>query len=110
SAKNNKIWVNTALLSFAFILIGYSSYTIALIRSNYNPPINENDPSDVLGFTYYLKREQYGSRPLMYGPVFSSRLTQIDQGQPNYKVGKDKYEIYDYSPEYTWQGEMLLPR
>ena len=110
SAKKNKVWVNTALLSFAFILVGYSSYTIALIRSNYNPPINENDPSDVLGFTYYLKREQYGSRPLMYGPIFSSRLTQIERGAPNYKVGKDSYEIYDYSPEYTWSGEMLLPR
>jgi hypothetical protein len=110
SVKKNKVWVNTALLSFAFILIGYSTYTIALIRSNYNPPINENDPSDVLGFTYYLKREQYGSRPLLYGPVFSSRLTQIERGQANYKVGKDSYEIYDYSPSYKWQGEMLLPR
>lgn len=110
TAKTGKVWVNTALLSFAFILVGYSTYTVALIRSNYNPPINENDPSDVLGFTYYLKREQYGSRPLMYGPVFSSRLTAIDRGAPSYKMGEENYEIYDYTPEYTWANEMLLPR
>ncbi len=112
TAKKGKVVWNTALLAFAFILIGYSTYTIALIRSNYNPPINENDPSDVLNFTYYLKREQYGSRPLMYGPIYTSKLANIERGQPNYKVGKDKYEIYDYTPEYVWdkQGQMLLPR
>lgn len=103
---------NTVLISFAFILIGFSSYSIALIRSNFNPPINENDPSDVLNFTSYLKREQYGSRPLLYGPVFSAQLTDIKQGAPIYKEGEKKYEIYDYAPEYEWdsQGKMLLPR
>ncbi|WP_341225286.1 DUF2723 domain-containing protein [uncultured Arcticibacterium sp.] len=110
SGKNSKVWVNTALISFAFILVGYSTYSLALIRSNYNPPINENDPSDVLSFTYYLKREQYGSRPLTYGPIYTSKLTAINKGTPNYKMGEDKYEIYDYSPEYVWGGKMLLPR
>lgn len=110
SGKNSKVWVNTALISFAFILVGYSTYSLALIRSNYNPPINENDPSDVLSFTYYLKREQYGSRPLTYGPIYNSRLTAINKGTPSYKMGEDKYEIYDYSPEYVWGGQMLLPR
>ncbi|MGR3809309.1 protein O-mannosyl-transferase family [Jiulongibacter sp. NS-SX5] len=110
TSKTGKVWVNTALLSFAFILVGYSTYTIALVRSNYNPPINENDPSDVLGFTYYLKREQYGSRPLTYGPIFSSKLTAIDRGAPSYKMGEEKYEIYDYTPQYSWANEMLLPR
>ncbi|UBM59672.1 DUF2723 domain-containing protein [Marinilongibacter aquaticus] len=110
SSRNKKVMINTALISFAFILIGYSSYTIALIRSNYNPPINENDPSDVLGFTYYLKREQYGSRPLMYGPIYSSKLMAIDKGTANYKVGHGEYEIYDYTPSYKWSNQMLLPR
>ena len=103
---------NTALLSFAFVLIGYSSYTIALIRSNYNPPINENNPSNVLNYVSYLKREQYGSRPLLYGPVFTGKLESIENGEPIYKMGKDKYEIYDYKPTYIWgaNSESLLPR
>jgi hypothetical protein len=103
---------NTALLSFAFVLIGYSSYTIALIRSNYNPPINENNPSNVLNYVSYLKREQYGSRPLLYGPVFTGKLESIENGEPIYKMTKDKYEVYDYKPTYIWgaNSESLLPR
>ena len=110
--QHQKAIASTILLSFAFVLIGYSTYTIALIRSNYNPPINENNPSSVLNFTYYLKREQYGSRPLLYGPIYTAQLTAINKGEPNYKVGKDKYEAYDYNPEYVWDqnGKMLLPR
>lgn len=112
TGQQGKVIANTALLSFAFILIGYSTYTIALIRSSYNPPINENDPSNVLNYVSYLKREQYGSRPLLYGPVYTTQLTAITQGEPMYKMGKDKYEIYDYASEYTWdpKGQMLLPR
>lgn len=103
---------NTALLSFAFVLIGYSSYTIALIRSNYNPPINENNPSNVLNYVSYLKREQYGSRPLLYGPVFTGKLESIENGDPVYKMSNGKYEIYDYKPTYIWgaNSESLLPR
>lgn len=110
--KHNKALQNTILLCFAFILIGFSSYTIALIRSNFNPPLNENNPSNVLNFTSYLKRDQYGSRPLVYGPIYSAQLTAIEQGTPNYIERNGKYEIYDYSPEYVWdsRGKMLLPR
>jgi Protein of unknown function (DUF2723) len=112
SQKHNKPVLNTALLAFSFVLIGYSTYTIALIRSNYNPPINENNPSDVLNFTYYLKREQYGSRPLFYGPIYTAELQAVNKGDATYKVGKDKYEIIDYAPDYVWSenGKMLLPR
>jgi hypothetical protein len=114
--KKGKVIANTALLSFAFILIGYSTYTIALIRSNYNPPINENNPSNTLNYVSYLKREQYGSRPLLYGPVFSSQLTGITRNtsEPLYKIDNKngKYAIYDYKPSYEWMAgsQMILPR
>jgi len=64
SIKNNKYVLNTALLGLAFIMIGYSSYTMVVIRSNFNPPIDENNPEEIISFVSYLKREQYGSRPL----------------------------------------------
>lgn len=100
--KKGMVIANTALISFAFVLIGYSSYTIALIRSNYNPPINENNPSNVLNYVSYLKREQYGSRPLLYGPVFTGKLESIENGEPIYKMGKNSYDVYDYKPTYVW--------
>lgn len=84
------IW-NTLLLSSAFILIGYASYAIIVIRSNYDTPIDENDPSDVMSFVSYLKREQYGSRPLLYGQYFTARLIDIKEGAMN--TGREKINM-----------------
>ncbi len=107
--KQNEI-LNTALLGFAFILIGYASYGLILIRSNANTPIDENNPEDVMSFVSYLKREQYGDRPLIYGRTFSSERTSAEQTDPMYRKGKDKYEIYDYKTEATYSDEMFLTR
>ena len=39
------------------LLIGYSSFAILVIRSNSNPPIDENNPEDAVGLLSYLKRD-----------------------------------------------------
>lgn len=110
SQINNKPILNTFLLSTTFILIGYCSYATIVIRSNFNPPINENAPRDVMTFVSYLKREQYGSRPLMFGPTFTSQPIDIKYGAPLYKKGKDKYEIADRKFEYVYDHETFFPR
>ncbi|TAE92475.1 MAG: DUF2723 domain-containing protein, partial [Runella slithyformis] len=112
SAQKEKVLLNTALLSFAFVLIGYSTYILVLVRSNFNPPINENDPSDVISYVSYLKREQYGSRPLLYGPVFTGRPIDSERGEPIYKKANGKYVIADYRPEYIYEKsqQTLFPR
>ena len=46
SQVKEKVLLNTSLLSLTFILIGYSSYSLVLIRSNFNPPIDENNPEN----------------------------------------------------------------
>jgi hypothetical protein len=107
--KKAKPVLNTLLLSSAFILIGYASYAIIVIRSNYDTPIDENDPSDVMSFVSYLKREQYGSRPLLYGQYFTARLIDIKQGAPEYRKGKDKYEISDYKRELVYEPNQQTP-
>ena len=56
------------------LLIGYSSFAILVIRSNSNPPIDENNPEDAVGLLSYLKREQYGSWPIVYGQYFNAKL------------------------------------
>jgi hypothetical protein len=112
SQKKRKPLLNTALLAVTFILIGYSSYSIVLIRSNFNPPINENDPSDVMSFVRYLKREQYGTRPLLYGPYFTARFEGIEEGEPVYRKGKERYELVDHklAAVYSKQDQTILPR
>lgn len=112
SIRHNLRYLNTALLCFVFILIGYSSYLIIPIRSAYDPTIDENDPENIVSFVSYLKREQYGDRPLLYGPQFTAEVIDQKQGDPRYIKGKDKYEIVDYKiePVYDPQGMSLLPR
>jgi hypothetical protein len=112
SQLKQKPILNTFLLATAFILIGYSSYALIVIRSNFDTPINQNDPSDVMSFVRYLKREQYGSRPLLYGQYFTAQVVGYDEGEPVYVKGKDKYEIADrrVSYKYSPKDQTPLPR
>ncbi len=104
--------LNTFLLAFAFILIGYSSYTLVVVRANYNPPINENNPSDPISFVSYLKREQYGSRPLLSGQYYDAQVVDVVEGDPIYRKGKDRYDLIDRKISYKYDPARttILPR
>ena len=112
SQKQGRLVLNTSLLSLAFILIGYSTYSIVLIRSAYDPPIDENDPETLISFVSYLKREQYGSRPLLYGQYFTADLITQEEGAPIYEKGDDKYIVSDYKleNEYDPKASTIFPR
>jgi len=82
------------------LLIGYSSFAILVVRSNANPPIDENNPEDAVGLLSYLKREQYGSWPIVYGQHFNAKLDSREpyiDGNPIYAKdeNKGKYVIID---------------
>jgi hypothetical protein len=113
--KDNLRILNIILLSFAFIIIGYSSYGLILIRSNFNPPIDENDPENIISFVSYLKREQYGDRPLFSGPYFTAGYPiDAEQGAPMYrkddKLGQ--YIVFDHKMNYIYDPKhmTLFPR
>ena len=102
----NSVW------AFVFIVIGYASYGIIVVRATHEPPLNENDPSNAISMVSYLKREQYGDRPLLFGPVYNSQATRQTKGAPIYIKGKDRYEVYSYKVdnEYPSSEKVLLPR
>ena len=112
SIKHKKPLLNTSLLAFTFILIGYSSYSLILIRSRYNPPIDENNPETLINFVSYLKREQYGSRPLAYGQYFTAELTAQEEGDPIYEKGEEEYIVTDYKLVNTYDPKKstIFPR
>jgi len=70
SIRKGKVILNTAILATCFILLGYSSFTMVLLRANANPSLNNNDPENVFSFLGYLSREQYESEPLIKGQYF----------------------------------------
>lgn len=94
--KQGKVILNTIILCFAAILLGYSSFAVILIRSNANPPMDENNPENAFTLLSYLNREQYGDRPLFNGHSFN---TPLDAQQP-YKDGKPVYYQDQKSGEY----------
>jgi hypothetical protein len=117
--KNNKAIWNTAILGFTVLLIGYSSFAILVVRSNANPPIDENNPEDAVGLLSYLKREQYGSWPIVYGHYFNAKLDNKKpylDGNPVYEKDekKGKYVIIDKRkntiPNYAKRHKTIFPR
>jgi len=63
-------------------------------------------------FVSYLKREQYGSRPLVFGPYFTASPIAVEEGAPIYKKGKDRYEIKDRKFDYVYEpgSQTIMPR
>ena len=112
SQEKEKVTLNVSLLSLTFILIGYSSYSLVLIRSNYNPPIDENNPENILNFISYLKREQYGYRPLFKGQYFDADVIKQEETGVSYKKGIDKYEIKEKKFSYVYDDKRttIFPR
>jgi len=90
--KYKRVLLNTAVLSFVFILIGYSSFFLLIIRSNENTPINENSPEDAISLLSYLNREQYGTWPKLYGQYYTAPAVDYKDAKPQYirdkKAGK----------------------
>ncbi|MBA9076927.1 glycosyltransferase family 117 protein [Rufibacter quisquiliarum] len=110
--KTGNRTLHTALVSFIFVLIGYSSYLIIPIRSGYDPTIDENDPENIVSFVSYLKREQYGDRPLLFGPQYNAEPIDQKEGGAQYIKGKDKYIEVGRKVEavYDSKDKVLLPR
>lgn len=89
--KIAKALINMIVLCFAFLVIGYSSYSMILIRSAANPPIDMNDPENPFTLLSYLNREQYGDNPLIYGQYFYAKMVDVKKGDMQYRQEGDKY-------------------
>ncbi len=116
TAQKGKVLWNTVVLSFTFILIGYSSFFMLVIRANANPPINENEPSNAISLLSYLNREQYGDWPLLYGPYYNAPVIGYEDGTPVYHKDnkKGKYVVIndrkDSEPIFHKDFMTVFPR
>ena len=116
--KGKVLW-NTVLLCFSVIIIGYSTYSVILIRSAANPPMDENNPENVFSLLSYLNREQYGSAPFLSGQFYNTPLDSREpfvEGKTVYYQNKEtgKYEATNKGekdkPNYDEKASGFFPR
>jgi len=110
--KKGMVTANTAILSVMMLLIGYSAYTLTVVRSIANPPMDESNPDNVFALQSYLNREQYGDRPLFYGQYYNAEYVGKEDGDKVYYQGKEKYEVIGRKSiaEYDPKMSGLFPR
>ena len=108
--QQKKVFLNTALLCFTMIVIGFSLFSIVIIRSSAKTPTNEYQPDNPFTLVRYLGREQYGSNPLIYGQYFDAPY-DIEATKYWAPLG-DKYINADGPGDviYDASGKMLFPR
>ena len=108
--KKQKRFLNTALLCFTTIIIGFSVFSIDIIRSCAKTPTNEYQPDNAFTLVRYLSREQYGSTPLLYGQYYDA---PFELKTSKYWAPLDgKYKKVDgpVDAKYLSEGKMLFPR
>ena len=110
--KNRKPLLHTIFLGITVILIGYSSFSLVVIRSLANPPMDQNSPDNVFSLLYYLNREQYGNRPLLHGQYYNAPVTGDKEGRPAYIKQDGRYVSARQSFSYNYDSRFktLFPR
>ncbi len=116
----NKTWAaQTLIVCTMMSMVGFSTIGVILVRANADPPINMNRPSDPIRLLSYVNREQYGERPLFYGPNFDAspidneveqRYGQVVKEENGKKVAKYEYTDEKLSYKYKASDKGLFPR
>lgn len=101
--------MNTGMLCLVFVMLGFSSYIVPMIRSRADVPIDMTNPDNTLSLVSYVQREQFGEQPLLYGPDFDARLVEIgtkgDKYAKSKKDGKDFYEVVGKKKTYKFEED-----
>lgn len=94
SKTKNMPTLHLIAVFFAFNLIGFTTFTLVIVRANQNPPMNENEPDTFTELVSYLGREQYGNFP-----TFKRRFSAEPHQQAIYKN-------YSSDLDFFWNYQM----
>ena len=99
---------NFIILCFTVILIGFSSYATVTIRAAANPPMNSNNPDNPHALLAMLNRDQYGNRPLIYGPQFTAPIADIiEEDVYSYNPETKRYDITKRLEDYKYSSKSM---
>ena len=108
--KRQKVFWNTALLCCTTIIIGFSIFSIDIIRSCAKTPTNEYQPDNAFTLVRYLSREQYGSTPIVYGQYFDAPYELYSSKYWAPMNGRYIHADAPVDAKYVSKGKMLFPR
>lgn len=115
--RKNYYLLHTGMLCLIFILIGFSSYFVPVIRSRADVPVDMTNPDRADRFLSYVNREQFGQQPLLWGPDFNTRVVDYDERGKMYDAvidenGKPRYVVVGSKPKPIFDnaGMRFFPR
>lgn len=113
--RENKPTLHLSLMTFMFVLIGFTTFAMVIIRANMKPPMNENDPDNFTELVSYLNRDQYGDFPtfkrrfatephqMVVYNNYSSDLDFFWRYQMNHMM--TRYWLWNYAGREGWQQD-----
>lgn len=100
--KKGKTILYNSVFALIFLLIGYGSFMVIVIRSNANTPMDQNNPENLVNLHSYLQRDQYGKAPLLSGPFWNSKeMGGRFNGEGKWNAYADRSEWADRAPVYV---------
>ena len=113
--QNEKPTLHLVFMSAIFVIIGFTTFAMVIIRANQDPPMNENQPDKFTELVSYLNREQYGDFPtfkrrfatephqqIVYSG-YSSDLDFFWSYQMNHMM--TRYLLWNYAGREGWKQE-----
>lgn len=101
---------NLGLLCLVFILFGFSSYFLLLIRADAKTNINLSNPDNAYSLYNYLGRINYEAAPLIYGKTFDAQTVENKETGDTYRKGAAQYEVSGKTYKTTYDKNLFFPR
>jgi hypothetical protein len=110
SIRHKSYNLNLALTCLTFVVFGFSSYFLIIIRANAKTNLNLSNPDNALSLYKYLGRTNYGDTPLLYGQTFDADLIYYKEDGLEYRTGDKTYEVSGKASKPEFDKNMLFPR
>jgi len=110
SVKHKKYTLNLSLICLTFIIFGFSSYFLIVIRANAKTNLNLSNPDNALSLYKYLGRTNYGDTPLLYGQTFDADVVDYKETGVEYRKGDRSYEVSGKTLKPEYDKNLLFPR
>ncbi len=105
--RRRMVIANVIALSMTMLFIGYSSYASVTIRALTNPPMNSNQPDNPHALLSLLGRDQYGSKPIIYGASYAAPVEDYETRMV-YTLEEDgKYKKNELLSGYKYADEFM---